>query len=55
MANISITRKYLVETLEELLTDEFDSTELVYLSDEELVYQIIDCAYEYKKHYNEAR
>ena len=54
MANISITRKFLVETLEELLTDEFDSSELVYLTDEELIYQIIDCAYYYQKNYNEA-
>lgn len=50
---ISITRRYLIETLEELLTDKFDSSELVYLTDEELIYQIIDCAYEYKKYYNE--
>lgn len=54
MTNIAITRKFLVETLEELLTDQFDSSELVYLTDEELIYQIIDCAYEYKKTYNEA-
>lgn len=53
MENKSITRRYLVETLEELLTDEFDSSELVYLTDEELIYQIINCAYYYKNEYNE--
>jgi len=47
-----ITRKYLVETLEVLLTDEFDSSELVYLTDEELIYQIIHCAEYYKNEYN---
>jgi hypothetical protein len=49
---ISITRRYLVETLESLLTDEFDSSELVYLTDEELIYQIIQSAEYYQNEYN---
>lgn len=49
---ISITRRYLVETLENLLTDEFDSSELVYLTDEELIYEIINCAEYYQTQYN---
>jgi hypothetical protein len=49
---ISITRRYLVETLENLLTDEFDSSELVYLTDEELIYQIIQSAEYYQNEYN---
>jgi hypothetical protein len=49
---ISITRRYLVETLEGLLTDEFDSSELVYLTDEELIYQIIEAAEYYQQQYN---
>jgi len=50
----NITRRYLVETLEELLTDEFDSSELVYLTDEELIYRIISSAEWYKEQYNNA-
>jgi hypothetical protein len=50
----NITRRYLVETLEELLTDEFDSSELVYLTDEELIYRIILSAEWYKEQYNNA-
>lgn len=55
MQNIttSITRRFLVETLEELQSDEFDSSELVYLTDEELIYQIISCAQYYKEQYND--
>ncbi len=48
----SITRKFLVETLEELLTDEFDSSELVYLTDEELIHRIISAAEFYQCEYN---
>ena len=48
----NITRRYLVETLEELQSDEFDSTELVYLTDEELIYKIIEVAEFYKNEYN---
>jgi hypothetical protein len=50
---MKITRRYLVETLEELQSDEFDSSELVYLTDEELIYQIINCAEFYKNLTNE--
>jgi len=49
---MSITRRYLVETLEELMTDEFDSSELVYLTDEELVYKIVECAEYYQREFN---
>ena len=50
----NITRRYLVETLEELLTDEFDSSDLVYLTDEELIYRIISSAEWYNEQYNNA-
>jgi hypothetical protein len=43
-----MNRKKLVEALEELLSDEFDSSELVYLNDEELVNAIIEAALFYK-------
>ena len=52
MSNTPINRRFLVETLENLLTDEFDSSELVYLTDEELVMRIIYAAEWYKKQYN---
>ena len=45
-------RKYLVETLEELLSDEFDSSELVYLTDQELIQKIIESALWYKNEFN---
>jgi hypothetical protein len=45
-------RKYLVETLEELLSDEFDSSELVYLTNEELIQKIIESALWYKNEFN---
>jgi hypothetical protein len=43
-----MNRRNLVETLEELLSDQFDSSELVYLTDEELVIVIINAALFYK-------
>lgn len=52
MSKLSLDRRFLVETLEELLTDEFDSSELVYLTDEELVVRIIDAAEYYQHEYN---
>ena len=48
----SFTRRYIVETLENLLTDQFDSSELVYLTDEELIHRIIEVAEFYKNEYN---
>lgn len=48
----NLTRHFLVQTLENLLTDEFDSSELVYLTDEELIYRIIDVAEFYQNEYN---
>ena len=48
----TITRRFLVETLEDLLTNEFDGSELVYLTDEELIYQIIYSAQYYQREYN---
>jgi hypothetical protein len=47
-----LTRRFLVETLESLLSDEFDSSELVYLTDEELIHTIIHSAEWYKNEYN---
>jgi hypothetical protein len=47
-----ISRRYLVEKLEALQTDEFDSSELVYLTDEELIYKIIEAAEYYQNEYN---
>lgn len=49
---MKVDRRFLVETLEELLSDEFDSSELVYATDEELVLRIIQCAEYYKEGYN---
>jgi acyl carrier protein len=45
-------RKELVMHLEELLGDEFDSSELVYLTDEELIQTIINAAYFYQEYYH---
>jgi hypothetical protein len=47
-----ISRRYLVEKLEALQTDEFESSELVYLTDEELIYKIIETAEYYQNEYN---
>jgi hypothetical protein len=49
-----MTRRELVEHLEALLTDEFDSSELVYETDEQLIQRIIDAAYYYQREYNNA-
>jgi len=43
----TMIRRDLVEALEILLTDEYDSSELVYLTDEELVERIVNAAYYY--------
>jgi hypothetical protein len=48
----TISRRFLVEKLEALQTDEFDSSELVYLTDEELIYKIIETAEYYQNEYN---
>jgi len=48
----TISRRFLVEKLEALQTDEFDSSELVYLTDEELIYKIIETAEFYQNEYN---
>ena len=37
-----IDRRFLVEALEELQSDEYDSSEAVYLTEEELVLQLIE-------------
>ena len=42
-----MTRKDLVEALEILLTDEYNPSELVYLTDDELVDRIVSVAYYY--------
>lgn len=48
----TLTRRFLVEKLEELLSDEFDSSELVYETDEQLIMRIIEAAEYYKHEYN---
>lgn len=48
-----MTRRELVEHLEALLTDEFDSSELVYETDEQLIQRIINAAYYYQEEFNE--
>lgn len=47
-----ISRRDLVEALEVLLSDEFDSSELVYLTEEELIRSIINAANFYKENYH---
>jgi len=47
-----ISRRDLVETLEELLSDEFDSSELVYLTEEDLIRAIMNAAVFYKEEFN---
>jgi hypothetical protein len=47
-----MNRRKLVEALEELLTDEFDSSELVYLTENELIEKIIEAAFYYKEEFN---
>jgi hypothetical protein len=47
-----ISRRDLVEALEVLLSDEFDSSELVYLTEEELIKSIINAAIFYKEEAN---
>jgi hypothetical protein len=50
---MKITRRFLVEKLEELLTDEFDSSELVYETDEELFNRILQVVQYYKQRYEQ--
>ena len=45
---MKIDRKYLINACKELLTDEFDSKDIIYKSNRELVYIIINAAYYYK-------
>jgi hypothetical protein len=45
-------RREIVEALEILLSDEFDSSELVYLTDDELIERIINAAYYYMDNFN---
>jgi lipoate-protein ligase A len=47
-----ISRRDLVETLEELLSDEYDSSELVYLTEEDLIRAIMNAAIFYKEDLN---
>ena len=47
-----ISRRDLVEALEQLFLDEFDSSELVYLTEEELIRCIINAANFYKREAN---
>jgi hypothetical protein len=48
-----MNRRELVEALEILLSDEFDSSELVYETDNELMERIVQVAYYYMDKYNE--
>jgi hypothetical protein len=43
-----LTRKFLVERLAELLSDEFDANEIVYETDEEIIIRIIQAAQYYR-------
>lgn len=52
MSQTPISRRFLVEALEELLTDEFDSSELVYEDDNELIIRIIEAAKYYQNEVN---
>jgi len=53
MDNNMPTRRELVEILEELLGDEFDSSELVYLNESELIHSIINTAIYFRDELNE--
>ena len=46
-------RAYLIETLENLLSDEYSAADFVKLSDEALVEKIIDAAYYYQEKFND--
>ena len=46
-------RKELVDILKELLSDEYDANDLVYLTDGELVNKIIDSAIWYRDSFND--
>lgn len=52
MDKVTLDRRFLVEVLEELLSDEFDSSELVYAETDELVIRIIQAAEYYKEELN---
>lgn len=54
MSKKLFNRRFLVETLEELLSDEFDSSELVYMTEDELILRIIEAAEYYKMEYNDS-
>jgi len=47
-----ISRRDLVEALEELLSDEFASSEIVYLTEEDLIRAIMNAAIFYKEEFN---
>jgi len=52
MKKTKLNRRFLVEKLENLLSDEFDSSELVYETDEEIILRIIEAAEYYMNIYN---
>lgn len=47
-----LNRRFLVETLENLLSDEFDSSELVYETDEQIILRIIEAAEYFRDEYH---
>ena len=47
-----LTRKFLVEKLKGLLSDEYNSDEVVYMTNEELIEAIIHSAEWYQNEYN---
>ena len=49
-----MTRRELVEHLEVLLSDEFDSSELVYETEEELIQRIVNVALYYRDRYHDS-
>lgn len=52
MKTKTISREYLIETLRNLLSDEYNAEDLVALTNAELVQKIIDCAEYYQNEYN---
>ena len=50
----NMTRRYLVNKLRSLLTDEYEPSELVYCTDDELVQKIIEVAEYYQQEFNDS-
>ena len=48
MENKNLSRRHLVQTLEELLSDEFEPNEIMYQTEQELMSRVIEAAFYYK-------